>query len=73
MHKQALLNTLKMILTAGLTGFVVGFLITALTATQATFLVCGLLIALGFWMIYPIEKDRLERLDRLNKSVDKAQ
>lgn len=70
MHKQAAFNTLKVIFMALAAGIAVAVFIAILTMSQAIYLGCGALLAFAIYMFYNIEKDRLERLDQLNKSID---
>ena len=71
MHRQAAINTVKILASAlvcGLVGFVV--VETLSVKTLLTILGVGVMGYLVY-IFYSIEKSRLESLERLNKTVDR--
>ena len=67
MHKQAALNTLKIVASAAVTGVIVTLAIEYLTLSVFLSVLGTAAIAYFVYVCYCIEKSRLESIDRLNK------
>ena len=72
MHKQAALNTAKLVATALLSGLGVGVIVNYVPIEALMYIAGIIFVGFMIWVFYGIEKSRLESLEKINKMVDKT-
>jgi len=70
--QTAIFQVAKLIGTALIAGIAINILFAYFTLTQIGIGACVIMLAFAIHGVYAIELDRAERLEKLNKSVDKA-